>query len=207
MCNGGGGVKRYFPGIADEAFIRGDVPMTKQEVRIVALAKAKIANGDTVIDIGAGTGSLSVEAAFQAKEGRVFAIERDRNGVDLIGQNARRFERENITVIQGNAPEAMVGLPPADVIFVGGSGGKLPAILQRSDCQLRPGGRLVIMAVTVETLYGALHFLREKPNYTTEACGVQVTRIRSAGAANMFQTLNPVYIIAGTKGGDHEHTT
>ena len=193
-------MKTYFPGIADEDFSRGDVPMTKQEVRTLALAKAKITATDTIIDIGAGTGSLSVEAALQAKEGRVFAIERESAGIELIRMNAERFGANNVIPLLGLAPDALQDLPPADVIFIGGNGGHLSEILVQADALLKVGGRLVAMAITVETLYHVLDFLRGKVDYEVEACGVQITRIRPVGTSHMLQALNPVYMIAGTKG-------
>lgn len=187
-------------GIADSEFIRGDIPMTKQEIRILTLAKARIKATDIVLDIGAGTGSLSVEAALLAEQGRVIAIERQPAGISLIKANAARFGAANLETVLGAAPEAMAGLPMVDVILIGGSGGKLPAILDCADQLLKPAGRLIITAVTVETL-AALNILRAKSNYSVEACCVQVTRIEQAGASNMFKALNPVYIIAGIKQG------
>ncbi len=188
------------PGIPDEEFIRGNRPMTKQEVRILTLVKAAIADGDIIIDIGAGTGSLSIEAALMASRGKVLAIEREVTGVELIKANAEKFSVENITPILGAAPEAMENLPTADVVLIGGSGGRLADIVSCSDKLLKPGGRLVINAVTVETLHNALQLTRSMPGYRVEACGVQVNRIHFAGSSSMFQAQNPVYIIACQKG-------
>jgi len=187
-------------GIADSEFIRGDIPMTKQEIRILTLAKARIKATDIVIDIGAGTGSLSVEAALLAEQGRVIAIERQQAGISLIKANAAKFGTANIEVVLGTAPEAMAGLPAADVILIGGSGGKLPAILDCADQLLKQAGRLIVTAVTVETL-AALNMLRSKGGYSVEACCIQVTRIEQVGTSNMFKALNPIYIIAGNKQG------
>lgn len=175
--------------------------MTKQEIRIMALVKARIAPDSIVIDIGAGTGSLSVEAALQAIDGKVFAVEREEEGIGLIEANAKQFGVGNITPVLGSAPEALDGLPLADVIFVGGSGGRLAGILHRADTMLKPGGRLVITAVTVDTLYHSLAIMRRQADYQVEAAGLQVTRIRQAGSSNMFQALNQVYVIVCTKGG------
>ena len=186
-------------GIPDSQFIRGDIPMTKQEIRILTLAKANIAAEDIIIDIGAGTGSLSVEAALLAKQGKVFAIEREVEGCELIKTNAAKFKAENIEVILGAAPEALDGLPAADVILIGGSGGRLLDILTCADMLLKPGGRLIITAVTVETLSTALQIMRDKKEYSVDACCVQVTRLQLVGTSNMFKALNPIYIIVCSK--------
>lgn len=186
-------------GIPDKQFVRGDIPMTKEEIRIVTLAKAKIDAADTVIDIGAGTGSLSIEAALLAKQGKVFAIEREVEGIDLIKVNAAKFKVDNIEAILGVAPEALNDLPTADVILIGGSGGRLPEILDFADKLLKPGGRIIVTAVTVETLSAALQIMKEQKAYSVDACCLQVTRIQSVGASNMFKALNPIYIIACSK--------
>ncbi|MBP2651140.1 MAG: cbiT [Firmicutes bacterium] len=186
-------------GIKDDDFIRGEIPMTKEEVRVLALVKARITGTDIVIDIGAGTGSLSVEAAKLASQGQVYAIEKEAEGVELIHANAARFLVPNIKVIHGMAPAKLMGLPQADVIFIGGSGGELRAILEQADQLLKSGGRLVIMAVTIETLQVALTVMQAKAYYQVAASGLQITRLRRAGAKNMFQALNPVYIITCQK--------
>ncbi|MDF2570897.1 MAG: cbiT [Sporomusa sp.] len=188
-------------GIPDSEFIRGNIPMTKQEIRILTLAKAKIATSNTVIDIGAGTGSLSIEAGLLANQGRVIAIEREPEGFQLIKANADKFNAVNVEAVLGAAPEALEGLPEADVILIGGSGGKLPDILTCADRLLKVGGRLIVTAVTVETLSTTLNIMRQWPNYSVEACCVQVTRIQQVGDSNMFKALNPIYIIACNKEG------
>jgi cobalt-precorrin-6B (C15)-methyltransferase len=111
-----------FLGIADEEFIRQDVPMTKQEIRILSLVKAQIAPDAVVYDIGAGTGSLSIEAARLAPKGEVYAIERSSAGINLIRANAANFGVTNMQVIQAEAPDGLAGLPEADAILIGGSG-------------------------------------------------------------------------------------
>ncbi|MDD4601892.1 Cobalt-precorrin-6B C(15)-methyltransferase (decarboxylating) [bioreactor metagenome] len=193
-------------GINDEQFIRGNIPMTKQEIRILILANARIRPDDTIIDIGAGTGSISIEAARQANNGQVYAIERQQEGVDLIRANADKFKVNNITVISGSAPQALDDLPLADVIIVGGSGGHLKKILDKSDMLLKSDGRLIITAVTAETLYNTLTIMQSNPNYSVSASGVQVTRIKQVGHSNMFEALNPIYIIVCTKGGCNDKT-
>lgn len=189
----------YFLGINDDEFIRGDIPMTKQEIRILVLAKAKISTTDVVLDIGAGTGSLSIEAALQAPQGKVYAIERHAEGIELIRGNAAKFGALNVEAINGSAPLALQGLPVCDVIFIGGSGGHLAEIIQESDKLLKCQGRIVITAITIETLYDALHTMQGNSNYDVEAFGAQISRIKHLKTSNMLQALNPIYIIACTK--------
>ncbi len=189
----------HFIGINDDEFIRGEIPMTKHEVRILVLAKAKISPTDVIIDIGAGTGSLSIEAALQAPQGQVYAIERHAEGVELIRANGIKFGTSNLKAISGSAPEALDGLPMSDVIFIGGSGGHLGEILKQCDQLLKAKGRLVITAITIETLYEALHIMQEKPEFTVEAFSAQISRIKHIKTSNMLQALNPIYIITCTK--------
>ena len=110
-------------GIDDEKFIRGKVPMTKQEIRILTLAKAKIGEKDFVVDVGAGTGSLSIEAALIAKHGYVFAVEKNSEAVELITQNAEKFEVDNIVIVNAEAPDGLRRVSRIDCALVGGSGG------------------------------------------------------------------------------------
>lgn len=193
-------------GIQDELFIRGNIPMTKQEVRTLVVAKAMINPDDIIIDIGAGTGSISIEAALQAKDGHVYAVERHPEGIGLITANAEKFNVKNITVVAGNAPIAISSLPKADVIIIGGSGGHLKDIIAKADELLKKGGRLIITAVTIETLYQALTAMQSNHNYEVSASGVQVTRIKHLAAINMFEALNPIYIVACIKGGQNDTT-
>ncbi|MEN6413623.1 MAG: precorrin-6Y C5,15-methyltransferase (decarboxylating) subunit CbiT [Veillonellales bacterium] len=190
----------HFFGIPDEQFIRGNIPMTKQEIRTMVLAKARICPHDIVVDVGAGTGSLSIEAALQAEAGKVYAIEREQEGIELIRANAVKFGLSNLVAISGTAPAAMKAVPAkADVLLIGGSGGHLPEILAEGSAFLKQNGRMVITAVTIETLQQSLHFMRQAADFSCEAFGLQVTRIRQVGAGNMLQALNPIYIIACTK--------
>lgn len=188
----------HFIGIADTEFIRGNIPMTKEEVRILTLAKAKIKADDIIIDIGAGTGSLSIEAALLAPKGKVFALEKNLEGIDLIKKNAEKFQANNITVINAYAPEGMADLPQADVIFIGGSGKNLQAIIDQSATLLKKNGKIIVNAVTVETIYNALTYLHAK-HYKVEAFSVGINRINNIGTYNMFQALNQITIIVSEK--------
>ena len=185
-------------GIGDDKFIRGDVPMTKAEIRAMLMVKAQIKKTDTVWDVGAGTGSISIEAALQATQGRIFAIERNPQGVDLIRRNASQFNLKNIEVIHGSAPEALIDLPPADVIIIGGSGGKMGEIFDVCEKSLHLDGRIVCTAVTVETAHRAVEELNRR-KWRYDGFQMQVNRLRKAGPYHLFQPISPIFIITATK--------
>ena len=185
-----------FLGIADDEFIRQDVPMTKQEIRILSLVKAQIAPDAVVYDIGAGTGSISIEAARLAPQGQVYAIERSSEGIGLIRANAANFAVKNVTVIQAEAPEGLADLPEADAILIGGSGGNLQEILTEVTPKLKASGRLVLNCITVQTLMQCIEFMREHSDtYIYEAIQVQVTRLQQVGTYDMAKANNPIYIV------------
>ena len=185
-----------FLGIADEEFFRQDVPMTKQEIRILSLVKAQIAPDAVVYDIGAGTGSISIEAARLAPQGQVYAIERSSEGIGLIRANAANFAVKNVTVIQAEAPEGLADLPEADAILIGGSGGNLQEILTEVTPKLKASGRLVLNCITVQTLMQCIEFMREHSDtYIYEAIQVQVTRLQQVGTYDMAKANNPIYIV------------
>lgn len=171
--------------------------MTKQEVRAVTLSKLRLEKSSVVWDIGAGTGSLSVEAARMAAEGLVYAVERMPQGVELIEANRRHFGLENLTVVAGTAPEALLELPAPDRVIIGGSGGELMPILEVVRERLVPGGWVSINCVTVETLADALRVLKDKGFESVEGAGIAVTRLVAAGKHHRFEGANPVYILSG----------
>ncbi len=187
-------------GIKDEEFVRGKVPMTKEEIRILTIAKAQIAHNAVICDVGAGTGSLSIEAARLAPAGHVYAIEKNPEGIGLIAENAKRFGVENITVIEGAAPDALAGLPELDVALIGGSGRKLSDILDIIGERLRPNGRIVANAITMQTVAACLdYFHTHADRYTYEAIQVQISRLERVGPYDMAKALNPIYIITAQR--------
>ncbi len=186
-------------GIPDDWFTRGDVPMTKKEVRVVSLAQARITPEMTILDVGAGTGSFSIEAAIQAAKGKVFAIEKGAEGVELIKANADKFGLSNIEVLHGSAPEALEGIPRPDVVFIGGSGGHLPSILEKLDYLLAPSGRLVANVVLLENLVVITDFLKTKSYSDLEINLVSITKAVPVAGKLMMKGTNPVYVISAQK--------
>jgi len=185
------------PGIPDALFVRGRVPMTKEEVRAVTLAKARLAPNQVIWDVGSGTGSLAVEAARLVGGGEVYAVERNPEGVALIRENARRFGLDNIRIEQGTAPQALSALPAPHRVLIGGSGGRLAGILETVQNRLLPGGGLIINAVTVETL-SVLSLL--PPSWQVEVTQISAARGEKVGSSHLLRALNPVFIISAWKG-------
>ncbi|MBR5910168.1 MAG: precorrin-6Y C5,15-methyltransferase (decarboxylating) subunit CbiT [Schwartzia sp.] len=187
-------------GIEDEAFIRGKVPMTKQEIRVLTMVKARISPTDVVWDVGAGTGSMSVEAALLAGQGHVYAVERNAEGVSLIEKNKAKFGVENLTVVEGEAPDALKGIPNCDAAIIGGSGSQLSAIMDEISARMRNGGRVVINCITIQTLAAALDYFRaHSDDYSYEAIQVQINRLQAVGVYDMAKAINPIYIVTGEK--------
>ena len=185
-------------GIHDEEFIRGHVPMTKAEIRAMVMVKAGIRPDDVIADIGAGTGSLSIEAALHAPQGKVYAIERNPQGIELIGKNAEKFGCSNIEIIQGTAPEALEELPPCDVVLIGGSGGNLHGILDVCGRLLKKGGRLVMTAVTIETAGEVMKEFEERP-FRLEGFQMQINRLNQMGRYHLFVPMSPVFIFTASE--------
>lgn len=189
---------RHFFGIEDEEFIRSDVPMTKKEIRMVVMNEARIEEDSVVLDVGAGTGSISIEAALGAPKGHVYAIERFEKATDLIRQNQEKFGVKNLTIIEAKAPEGMEDLPELDAVIIGGSAGGMGTIMDEVTRLLKVGGRLVVTAVTMETGYTILKELKGRP-YTYEGFQMQVSRFRKAGPYHLLNPLSPIFIVTAVK--------
>ena len=187
-------------GIPDELFIRGDVPMTKQEVRAVALAKLRLTATDTVWDVGAGTGSVSIEAALVARAGSVWAVERNAAGARLIRENADAFGCGNVHAVPGVAPEALAKLPVPDAVFVGGSAGELSSIVEAA-LEKNSQVRLCVPCVTVETLTEACALLSGSRFKGFEACQVSAARAEAVGSYHLMKAQNPVFLVSARGAG------
>ncbi len=191
--------QRPFLGIPDEA-LESHPPgvMTKEEVRAVALFKLRLQPDSLVWDVGAGSGSLALEAALVAHRGHVYAVERLAEAVAALRRNLERFPRPNLTVVEGQAPEALDGLPDPDAVFVGGSGGHLADILGCAARRLRAGGRIVVDLATLENLERAREALACL-GLRWQVTAVQVARSRELGGLTGLEALNPVFIVSAWK--------
>lgn len=195
LAEGAPQFERRCPGLPDEAFLRGQVPMTKQEVRSAALAKLAVRPGDTLWDVGAGTGSVSVELALAAPYGRVFAVECEPEACALIRENREKFSAWNLQLVEGKAPQALAELPAPDGVFIGGTKGGMEdivaAVLDKS-----PRARICVSAIAVETLSAAVTALTER-GLEVQVTQVAVSRTKPAGRLHLLMANNPTFLITG----------
>jgi precorrin-6Y C5,15-methyltransferase (decarboxylating) len=184
------------PSLADQAFTRGSVPMTKESVRTLAVTKLALQSEDTVWDVGAGTGSVSVACGLVAPRGQVYAVEQNPAACELIRQNAAAFGTTNVHLIQGTAPEALTNLPAPDRVFVGGSSGQLTPILQAALVK-NPAVRVVVTAVSLETLTDCLSAFRQLKLTLADVTQITAAQSKTLGAHHLMMGQNPVWIITG----------
>ena len=178
----------------DEWFIRGEIPMTKSEVRAVSVSRLELQTNSIVYDIGAGTGSVSVEAALKVPKGHVYAFEQKEEGCALIRANAEKAGLTNLTVVPGKAPESLAGYPAPDRVFLGGSSGNMEEILDLVT-ELNPAVQLVINVIALESLNQAMAWF-QKNGWEPEVVCMQVSRAAKRGPYHMMQAQNPIYILA-----------
>ena len=177
----------------DEWFIRGEIPMTKSEVRAVSVSKLELQTNSIVYDIGAGTGSVSVEAALKVPDGHVYAFEQKEEGCALIRANAEKAGVKNLTVVPGKAPESLYGYPAPDRVFLGGSSGNMEEILNLVT-ELNPAVQMVINVIALESLSQAMEWFRKK-GWEPEVVCMQVSRAAKRGPYHMMQAQNPIYVL------------
>lgn len=185
------------PGIPDTALIRGGVPMTKEEVRAVILSKLRLTKQSVFCDIGAGTGSVSIEAARQASEGLVYAVEKNSEAVSLIEANSRKFGTDNVLILKGTAPDVLEKTEALTHAFIGGSGGRLKEILEYLLTQNRTI-RIVLAAVALETVSEIVTELKKLPVKGVEYVSVSIAKSKKAGAYQLMNGQNPVYVVSCT---------
>lgn len=185
----------------DEWFVRGDVPMTKSEVRAVSLSKLELCRDSILYDVGAGTGSVSIEASGFLTEGRVFAIEKNAEAINLIKDNKDKFCADCLEIIEGTAPEALKELEAPTHVFIGGTSGSMEEVLSLL-LKKNPEVRIVINIIALESLAQVLSWLK-KHSIGAEIVQVQISKGRTAGDYHLMIGQNPVYVVSfGGKGGN-----
>ncbi len=188
-------------GIRDEEFLRGKAPMTKEEVRTVSLSKLRLAEDSICYDVGAGTGSVSVEMALRAWNGEVYAIEKKEDALGLLKENKQKFAVDNLKIIPGTAPEAMVELSVPTHAFIGGSSGNMNEIVKLL-LEKNPKVRIVINCITLETVTEAMNAIRDFDLTDVDIVQLGAARSKSIGRYHMMMGENPIYIISCSGRGE-----
>ena len=186
-------------------FITGKVPITKEEVRAISLNKLELLNAKTFIDVGAGTGSVSIEAGYSYPNLKVIAIERNDDAIDLVKQNKEKFNLDNVEIIKAYAPVELDKDIKADAIFLGGTGNKLEEIINWSKDLLVPGGRLVANFIIIDTFYEMLRLVKEKGFKNIDVTVLNVAKLEKLGTGEYFKPHNPIYIISCEKGVEEDN--
>lgn len=187
-------------GFPDDAFIHAGGLITKEEIRAITLAKLRLKDNGILWDIGAGSGSVAIEAGRIAKNGKAYAIEKNAERIDLIKKNIKRFGVTNVDIIHGKAPDILNDLRSPDSVFIGGSSGRLKAILEVCCKRLNTNGRIVINAITLDTLKSATDSLKWL-GMPFDVISVNIARSKDIADSIFFEAQNPVYIISGVKNG------
>jgi len=182
----------------DTEFIRGNVPMTKEEIRTIVISKLNLCPTDTLMDIGAGTGSVSIEAAKILTHGKVIAIEQKTEAFDLIKQNAQKHNISNINIIHSKAPQGMEELHNTNKFFIGGSGGNLTEVLEIIKNQATQNATIVVTAIVLDTMIQAYQFFTTN-NYLLDFIQVSVNKIDPSMSASMLMAQNPIFILTAKR--------
>ena len=183
------------PHVRDGEFIRGRVPMTKEEVRAVSIARLQLTEDAVVWDVGAGTGSVSVEAARSGNRIRVYAVEKNPEALELIRENRKKFRADGIRIVPGEAPGVLETLEAPTHVFIGGSSGNLQEILS---CVLEKNenARIVVNAISLETVKEVMEAAESGTLKSPEITQLTVSRSRELGRYHMMTGQNPVYIVS-----------
>jgi len=183
--------------IRDRDFVRGRTPMTKEDIRCLVINKLEPAKNDIVYDVGAGTGSVAIEIAMQIPEGKIYALEKNRDALELIKENKHKFGAANLEIVAGNAADNLAELPAPAKVFIGGSGGRLNELLDIV-YQKNPRARIVINAITLETLIEASEYYKKRGDYLFEVIQVGVSHAREINRYHLLTAQNPVFIITAS---------
>ena len=193
--------KSKTPGIPDEEFERTEsVPITKEEIRAIQISKGRLSAGQTVLDIGCGSGSVTIEAAIQVEEtGKVIGVDIDPNAIELTEKNLKKFGITNYTLIEGNAKHKISEIPQVDTIFIGGTGGDTKDIVELCQDKIKSGGRIVIGVILIETLYSVLQIIEKLDFESIDITQITIGKSRKTKTGTMMLARNPVTVISATK--------
>ncbi|MFY9943957.1 MAG: precorrin-6Y C5,15-methyltransferase (decarboxylating) subunit CbiT, partial [Desulfobacterales bacterium] len=187
-----------FLGMPDEQFDHQNGLITKAEVRVLALSRLQLRPSDTLWDLGAGSGSLAVEAAVFIRSGLIFAVEQNPERIQQIRRNAARFGVSNLSAVQAVLPEGLEPLPDPDRIFIGGGGRNLGAIIRQAASRLKPGGRMVVNTVLLDTIQSAVAAMQQL-GWEADLVQAQISRSQRMPWSLRMTAHNPVWIVSGAK--------
>lgn len=183
--------------IKDEEFIRGNCPMTKEEVRILSVTKLDLKVDSIALDIGAGTGSVTIEMSRACSHGQVIGIEKDLEALEVLYKNKEKFKANNLTVIEGEALDVENKIHQHfDSIFIGGSGGNLEEIIRRYSLKLKSKGKIVLNFITIDNLYIAMRVLKE---IGFKVSCTQIAISKTKGESFMLFANNPIFIVTAER--------
>lgn len=187
------------PGIPDELFERTEeVPITKEDIRAIAISKLRLKEGYSAIDVGCGSGSITVELCLQTK-GKIYAIDFDKKAVELTKKNLQKFGVKAEEVILGKAQDILPKLLEVDAIMVGGTWGDTRQVIELAVDRLKKGGRIVIDTIVIETLYQALTTINDLELKEIDITQVIISKARKVTTGTMMLSRNPVMILSATK--------
>lgn len=181
-------------GLKDEEFIRGNVPMTKGEVRALSISRLELNKSSVLYDIGAGTGSVAVESALKLLNGKVYAVEKNSEAIELIKKNKIKFGADNLEIIEGVAPQVLESLPTPTHAFVGGSCGNLKAIIKLL-FEKNNNIKIVVNAIALDTVAEIVNIIRDT-NLNADIACVNVSKNKAVGNYQLMLGQNPVYIVS-----------
>jgi cobalt-precorrin-6B (C15)-methyltransferase len=188
------------PGIPDDLFERlPGIPLSPRELRLLLVSYLRLKPNSVLWDIGAGTGTVSVEVGLLCPQGKIIAVERDEEVASLIQRNCDRFGVTNVEVIEGSAPECLADLPhvPDRICIEGGR--SIKAIIQAAWAKLPPEGRIVATAANLETLYQVSESFAELQVRNIEVVQSSVNRLEKRGLYQTFAAIDPIFILSGEK--------
>ena len=191
--------KYLTPGIPDELFERSEnVPITKEDIRSIVLSKLRLRKNYSVIDVGCGSGSITIEICVHVNSKNVYAIDFDKNAIDLTKKNLDKFG-VSAKLIHSKAEDALPSLPRVDAIIVGGTKGKTEKIIELCISKLKKDGRLVIDTILIETMYKALKTVKKQKMRDIEVTQVTIAKGKSMSSGTMLISRNPILILSATR--------
>lgn len=186
-------------GIPDNLFERSEsVPITKEEIRALVISKLRLKENSWAIDVGCGSGSITVELCIQVPNGQVFGIDSDEAAIDLTKRNLSKFGLK-ASLLLGQAQEILPTLPQVDAVIVGGSSGDLTRLADLALNRLRTGGRIVFDTILIETLCLINNLIKQNSFYDLDITQVIVTKSKVVSAGTMMVARNPVTIVSAAK--------